>query len=195
MAAERYVAVCLPLRHAQLCTVRRTYWLIALIWAFSALAIAPDIFLVLATEPPAFFRSRVSCARQFVFRNPYSLRKQEATHVLFLVAVWLALFYTYARILHAAKAANKAAHNKKARDTVALHGVQLLLGMLVYVRPMLESALLYLLPERLTDIRFASYIFSNVMPRLASPLVYGLRDESFRRYMTRYLLCKMSVGT
>lgn len=195
MVVERYVAVCLPLHHAQLCTVRKTHWLIGLMWAFSTLAIVPDVVFLLATEPLAFYRLRVSCSREIVFRNPYSLKKREALHIVLLVMVWLVLIYAYARILHAAKTANKAAENKKARDTVVLHGVQLLLGMLVYVRPMIESVLTYMLPDKVTDIRFTSYIFSNIMPRLFSPLVYGLRDKTFRRYMTRYLICKISVKT
>ncbi|KAL1272357.1 hypothetical protein QQF64_028219 [Cirrhinus molitorella] len=33
MAVERYVAICKPLHHHQICTVRRTYILISLIWA------------------------------------------------------------------------------------------------------------------------------------------------------------------
>lgn len=195
MAAERYVAVCLPLRHAQLCTVRKTHWLIGFMWAFSALAIVPDILIILATEPPAFYRTPVKCHRENVFQNSYSLKKRAASHIFLLVVVWLVLLYTYVCILHAAKTANKTADNKKARDTVVLHGIQLLLGMLVYVRPMFESALLYVLPSKLSDIGFASYIFSHMLPRLVSPLVYGLRDKTFRRYMTRYLLCKMSVKT
>lgn len=195
IAAERYVAVCLPLRHAQLCTVRKTHWLIGLMWAFSSLATLPDVIIILITEPPAFYRTPVKCSRETVFRNTYSLKKRAASHIFLLVVVWLVLFYTYVRMLHAAKTANKAADNKKARDTVVLHGIQLLLGMLVYVRPMFESALLYMLPNKRSDIGFTSYIFSNVMPRLFSPLVYGLRDATFRRYMTRYLLCKMTVKT
>lgn len=195
MAAERYVAVCLPLRHAQLCTVRKTHLLIGIMWAFSTLAIAPDVVFILATEPPAFYRSKVSCRRELVFQNPDSLRKRAASHIVFLVVVWLVLLYTYACILHAAKTASMSADNKKARETVALHGVQLLLGTLIYVRPMFENALLSVLPNKQSDILYASYIFSNMMPRLFSPLVYGLRDDTFRRYMTRYLLCRISAKT
>jgi len=51
MAAECYVAICLPLRHAEFCTVRRTYAAIGWIWAVSAVSALTDVFLVVATQP------------------------------------------------------------------------------------------------------------------------------------------------
>ncbi|GLD58045.1 uncharacterized protein AKAME5_001019600 [Lates japonicus] len=190
MAVECYIAICVPLRHGQICTIRKTYILIGLIWAASACSILPDLFILLATEPLQFFHSKVLCARDFVFRSNYSQKKREVSHIVCLALVWLTLFYTYFRILFAAKEAT--ADFKKARNTILLHGFQLLLCMLIYVRPMFEQGLFYLLPEQHSTIRFTAYVIVQIMPRFVSPIVYGLRDQTFRRYVTRYLLCKLT---
>uniref|UniRef100_A0A3B4U6H7 G-protein coupled receptors family 1 profile domain-containing protein n=1 Tax=Seriola dumerili TaxID=41447 RepID=A0A3B4U6H7_SERDU len=186
MAVECYIAICFPLRHTQICTVKKTYVVIGLIWV--ALSILPDLFILLATEPLHFFHSRVLCTRYTVFRSIYSLKKREASHIVCLVLVWLILFYTYFRILFAAKGAT--ADFKKARNTILLHGFQLLLCMLTYVRPMFQQGLLYLLPKQHLSVRFACYVIVQILPRFVSPIVYGLRDQTFRRYVRRYLLCK-----
>ncbi|XP_041638509.1 odorant receptor 131-2-like [Cheilinus undulatus] len=193
MAVECYIAVCIPLRYAQMCTVRKTYILIGLIWVVSSFSILPDLFILLATEPLEFFHSRQFCARDYVFRSSYSLKKRDASHIVCLAFVWLTLLYTYFRILFAARGATL--DFKKARNTILLHGFQLLLCMLTYVRPMFEQGLLYLLPRRFLAVRFASYVVVQILPRFVSPIVYGLRDQHFRKYVRRYLLCKVSIKT
>ncbi|KAI3369736.1 hypothetical protein L3Q82_024398 [Scortum barcoo] len=191
MAVECYIAICIPLRHGQICTVKKTYILIGLIWTVSAISILPDLFILLATEPQQFFHSNLFCARDFVFRSSYSLKKRDASHIVCLILVWLTLLYTYFRILFVAKEVT--AGIKKARNTILLHGFQLLLCMLTYVRPMFEEFLLYLLPQQYLAIRFATYVIVQILPRFVSPFVYGIRDQTFRRYMRRHLLCKVSL--
>ncbi|XP_054472052.1 odorant receptor 131-2-like [Anoplopoma fimbria] len=193
MAVECYVAICLPLRHGHFCTVRNTWILIGLIWTASAFSILPDLFILLATEPLHFFHSEVLCSRDFVFRSSYSLKKRDASHIVCLVLVWLTLLYTYFRILFAAQEAT--ADTKKARNTILLHGFQLLLCMLTYVKPMFEQGLLYVLPDRYRDIRFACHVIVQILPRFVSPIVYGLRDQTFRRHMRRYLLCRVRISS
>ncbi|KAE8298894.1 hypothetical protein D5F01_LYC03403 [Larimichthys crocea] len=180
MAVECYIAICIPLRHRQICTIRRTYILIVLIWVASAASILPDLFILLATEPLQFFHSRHFCARDFVFRSNYSLKKRDASHIVCLALVWLVLLYAYFRILFAAKEAT--ADFRKARNTILLHGFQLLLCMLIYVRPMFEQGLILILPNEFLAIRFACYVIVQILPRFVSPVVYGLRDQTFRRY-------------
>ncbi|XP_070708028.1 odorant receptor 131-2-like [Pempheris klunzingeri] len=193
MAVECYMAVCIPLRYNYICTVRRTYIVIGLIWAMSSLSVLPDVFILLATEPLKFLNSRVYCHRDTVFRSTYSLKKRNVSHILFLVIVWLTLFYTYFRILIVAKAAN--ADAKKARNTILLHGCQVLLCMMVYVQPMLHQALENLFPGGDRYISFVTFILNQILPRFASPIIYGLRDITFRKYFKRYLFCAVTMNS
>jgi len=186
MAVECYIAICFPLRHSQICTVKKTYLVIGLIWVVSGLSVLPDLFVTLGTEPLGFFHSRVFCLRDTVFRNPYLREKRDASFIIFLVLVWLILFYTYFNILFAAKAAS--ADAKKARNTVVLHGFQLVLCMLTYVCHLVMIGLTALFPTGVLAIRFTVSI--QVLPRLVSPIVYGLRDKTFRKYRKSHLLCR-----
>lgn len=189
MAVECYVAIGLPLRHSQICTIRNTYIFIGLVWTAGTVSILPDALILVATEPVPFFYSRVLCIRDQVFRSSYSLKKRNASHILCLILVWLVLFFTYFRILFAAKGANK--DFRKARNTILLHGFQMLLCMLSYIRPMFENAMQVLVSSKyLSAIGFCSYIISLILPRFISPIVYGLRDQTFRKFTSRYLLCK-----
>ncbi|XP_040014841.1 odorant receptor 131-2-like [Xiphias gladius] len=189
MAVECYVAICFPLRHTQICTAKRTYVVIGVIWMLSTLSILPDVFVALATESMEFFHSRVFCLRENVFRKPYLTEKRDISNTVFLVIVWLTLFYAYFRILVSAQAATAATDTKKARNTVLLHGFQLLLCMLTYVFHRMLEGLTYLFPKGVLAIRFLISIVVQVLPRLISPVVYGLRDKTFRKYLKRYLLC------
>ncbi|XP_037642387.1 odorant receptor 131-2-like [Sebastes umbrosus] len=190
MAVECYIAICIPLRHMQICTLKRTLMLIGLIWATSMLSVLPDLFITLATEPLDFFHSRVFCLRQTVFPNPLIIKKRDTTYIVYLVIVWVVIVYTYFRILFTAQTASKDA--KKARNTILLHGFQVLLCMAGYATPLLKEALLQWFPKNYPDSLFACYIIVQVLPRSISPIIYGIRDKTFRTYLKRYLLCKMS---
>ncbi|XP_067088706.1 odorant receptor 131-2-like [Osmerus mordax] len=193
MAIERYIAVCIPLRHAQICTVRRTYITISLIWVFTAIPILSDVVIVLATEPLSFLSSRIFCNREGFFWYPSMIERNNISYYVFLALVWLSLLYTYSSIMFAARAAS--ADARKARNTILLHGLQLLLCMISYVRSALEGGLLYFFPTKLLEIRFASYVIVQIIPRFVSPIVYGLRDQTFRKHLKGYLLCRVNAST
>ncbi|XP_029358224.1 odorant receptor 131-2-like [Echeneis naucrates] len=190
MAVECYIAICLPLRHVQICTISRTLMLIGLIWATSMLSVLPDLFVTLATEPLDFFHSRVFCLRQTVFPHPLIIRKRDLSYAVFLVIVLFVIIFVYFRILFTAKTASRDA--KKARNTVVLHGFQLLLSTASYATPQLKDALQHWFPENYSDSLFAYYIIVQILPRSISPIIYGIRDKTFRRYLKRYLLCTRS---
>ncbi|XP_031156160.1 odorant receptor 131-2-like [Sander lucioperca] len=191
MAVECYIAICVPLRHVQICTVKRTLMLIVLIWATSMFSALADLFITLATEPRDYFYSRLFCLTKTVFPNPVIIKKRDITYSVFLVLVWITIFYTYFRILFTAKTASKDA--KKARNTIILHGFQVLLCMATYADPPLKEALLQWFPKNYTDSLFSCYIIIQILPRSISPIIYGMRDKTFRKYLKRYLLCKLST--
>ncbi|XP_074508520.1 odorant receptor 131-2-like [Sebastes fasciatus] len=198
MAVECYIAICLPLRHAEFCTIRRTYILIAWIWSMSVVSALPDIFIILATEPVQVFYSTIYCNRDILFRHPIHLKKRDVAYAIYLTGVWLTLFSTYIRIFSVAKSAKAAksadgdAH--KARKTILLHGFQLLLCMLTYVSHLLQRVLVYWFPKHYVHILFASYIIVQIFPRFVSPMVYGLRDQIFRQHLQKYLLCTVRAN-
>ncbi|XP_049896025.1 odorant receptor 131-2-like [Epinephelus moara] len=198
MAVECYIAICLPLRHAELCTIKRTYVLIGWIWVMSSVLALPDVIILLATEPVQLFYSTMFCKRENLFRHPIHLKKRDVSHIIYLIGVWLTLLYTYIMIFLAAKSAKTAksakGDTKKARNTILLHGFQLLLCMLTYIAHAVRKALLYLFPKHHVQIVFASYIIVQILPRFLSPIVYGLRDKTFRQHLRRYLLCTVSTS-
>lgn len=187
MAIECYVAVCHPLHHSHICTIRKTYIVNGFIWAVSVMTILPDLFVSLATEPIAFFRQRVFCLRNVVFRHPVLVQKREILYILLFVLVWLTLLYTYSKIIFAAQSASTDA--KKARNTILLHSFQLMLSMLTYFHSNIITSFTNWFPHNVLVIRFWVTILVNIMPRLVSPLVYGLRDKAFRKYLKYYFLC------
>ncbi|XP_066520096.1 odorant receptor 131-2-like [Hoplias malabaricus] len=196
MAIERYIAVCKPLHHSQICTVNRTYVLITLIWIFSSIPALIDIIVVIALQPISFFYSLTYCQAIVVYPSVYYTQKTTATQTLLFSIVWITLFYTYFRVLCTAKIASHGHHlssAKKARNTILLHGGQLLLCMLSYVTPVLFSVLIPLFPAHRTKITFVNYLLTCLLPRLLSPLIYGLRDQKFGRYLKRDFSCGLLI--
>ncbi|XP_061074766.1 odorant receptor 131-2-like [Conger conger] len=192
MAFECYIAVCNPLRHTQICTVSRTYILICIIWAVGAISVLSDLFLLLATESNEFFLSAIFCHRDQLFRHAFMKNKRDISHAICLSFVWFILVFTYFKILFAAKAVNKDA--RKARNTILLHAAQLLLCMFTYIGHPLETLLRYTSPINIQDLRFLIYLIIHILPRFLSPILYGLRDKSFRKYLKRYFLCNAKVN-
>ncbi|XP_068171940.1 odorant receptor 131-2-like [Antennarius striatus] len=190
MAIECYIAVCLPLRHSRICTIKKTLILIGLIWVTSMSVVLPDLFVTLATQTLEFFYSQFTCKIQNVFPNPVIIRKRNIIHSIFLAIVWFTIFYTYFRILFTARAASK--DSKKARNTIILHGFQVLLCMATYVRPQLMDFVQRWFLINYADLLLASYIIVHILPRSISPIIYGVRDENFRKYLKRNILCKCS---
>ncbi|XP_068171955.1 odorant receptor 131-2-like [Antennarius striatus] len=191
MAIECYIAVCFPLRHSRICTIKKTLMLIGLIWVMSMTVVLPDLFVTLATQPLDFFHSKFVCNRQTAFPNPILVKKRYITHSVFLVIIWFTIFYTYFRILFTARAASK--DSKKARNTIILHGFQVLLYMTTYVGPQLQDVVQQHFLVNYFDSMFAFYIIVHILPRSISPIIYGVRDETLRKYLKRNMLCKCSL--
>ncbi|XP_076869721.1 odorant receptor 131-2-like [Brachyhypopomus gauderio] len=197
MAVERYIAVCFPLRHAQICSVRRTYLLIGLIWFICVVPDVTDLFVTLATEPLSFFHSSVLCLRQNVFKDPILLYKRQAFDALYFSLVFFTLIYTYLRVLSAARDVSvQKVLVQRARNTILLHGAQLLMCMLSYISPSVQIILNVLFPSYILEMRYANFLIVYILPRFLSPIIYGVRDQKFCKYLKLYFVssqCKINV--
>lgn len=190
MAVECYVAVCLPLRHARLCTLKHIRIAIMLVWALSVASTLPDVLFNLATDPFRLFFSKIFCERNNLFQHPLQVQKRDHLYVVYMVIIWLVLFYTYARIFSAARRATVSRLGDgamvKARNTVLLHSFQLLLCMLTYVADKINWALIRRFPKNAVNVVFCIFVLTQILPRGLSPLVYGLRDKMLRQYLKKY---------
>lgn len=194
MAVERYIAICKPLHHAQICTVRRTYFLIGLIWCVGVIPGLADVVILLITKPMNFFSTSIFCYTLTLYKSEYYEVKVKVVQALYLSFVWLILIYTYFRILSVAKKATGDSSAKKAHNTILLHGVQLLLCMLSYVSPVIVLILAPFFPKHRSKLSFFSYLITNIVPRLLSSLIYGVRDQKFSNRMSIYCSCKLIVN-
>ncbi|XP_030641117.1 odorant receptor 135-1 [Chanos chanos] len=196
MALERFVAVCYPLHHSLICTVQRTKMLIAIIWCLGALPGVIDLLITLALRPLSFFTAGRLCYHANIFSLKYNIDNNLASNISHLCFVWVTLFYTYFRVLFSAKAAaSDPVKAQKAQRTILLHGIQLVLCMTSYVTPIVEATLIVLFPDYRSVILFCNYIISSILPRLLSPLIYGLRDQTFKKHLEGLVLCRLIKGS
>ncbi|CAB1445393.1 unnamed protein product, partial [Pleuronectes platessa] len=189
LAIERYIAICKPLRHSQICKVRKTYMYIGVIWFLCAAPDITDLFVTLATESLSLFHGSVKCLRQNVFKDPILVHKRQAFDIIYFSFVFLTLIFTYFRILFAARAvATEKMSAQRAWNTILLHGLQLSMCLLSYISPSVELVLHLIFPGRVRETRFANYLIVYILPRFLSPIIYGVRDKKFRKYFKMYLL-------
>ncbi|XP_050969268.1 odorant receptor 131-2-like [Labeo rohita] len=193
MAIERFIAICKPLHHAQICTPQRTHIFICMIWVVGAMPSLADIIILLSIQPMALFRSTVLCYTFSLFPSKQHKDRITASQVICMSLVWIIIIYTYCRVLFTARKAVSKGSANKARSTILLHGVQLLLCMLSYLTPVMDMFITPFLPVHRTKITFFNYLITSIMPRLLSPLIYGVRDQKFLKQMKEYFTCKVVI--
>lgn len=194
MAVERYIAICKPLHHSQICTLHRTFILNVLIWGVGLIPPLTDLVISAILVPLFIFNTVTVCSSSFLYNTDYHDQRKQATQAIYTSFVWIVLVYTYCRVLNAArKMSCDKESTKKARSTIILHGVQQLLCMLSYTPPVLDFVFVRIMPTQWRKISFYAYLITNIIPRLLSPLIYGIRDQIFVKHLNKMFLCRVFI--
>ncbi|XP_068121952.1 odorant receptor 131-2-like [Hyperolius riggenbachi] len=182
MALERYVAICFPLRHGLLCTPRRSYFAIAIMWVISLIPNLAD-FIILMTSPEAsIFSFKVICTRELLIVKPIQKIMRSITNIAVLSTVSCVIVFTYVSVMFVAKKISSGNNSaSKAGMTVLLHALQFLLCIMSLTYTFTEAAY----ASSLTFLPFANFLFFTCLPRCLSPVIYGIRDNVFRKSIRR----------
>ncbi|XP_036393634.1 odorant receptor 131-2-like [Megalops cyprinoides] len=194
MCVERYVAICMPLRHAEMSTIGRTYAAIALISAVGSLRSFVDLFILVAVAPPDYFALNVFCFYDIMLFNKWHRYMRAATNQADFAVVVVIVLFCYVKIMLAAKAAS--GDNKecasKGRRTLLLHSVQFFLSMIDMWCPYVEAVFLEYDLEVFLTVRFFNFLVFTIISRALSSLIYGLRDKRFFTALVYYAGCKQN---
>ncbi|XP_027002149.2 odorant receptor 131-2-like [Tachysurus fulvidraco] len=194
MAIERYIAICKPLHHSQICTLPRTFILIGFIWVFGLIPPLTDLVISAILFPLFTLNTVPVCSSSFLYNTVYHDQRKQATQAIFTSFVWIVLVLTYYKVMIAArKMSSDKESTKKAKSTILLHGVQQLLCMLSFTPPVLDLVFVHIMPTQWRKISFYAYLLTNIAPRLLSPLIYGIRDQTFRKHLNRNFSCRVFI--
>ncbi|XP_010753001.3 odorant receptor 131-2-like [Larimichthys crocea] len=198
MCLERYVAVCYPLRHATIITVRNTAIAIIVVWAFSSLNVLIRVLLLLnfLFDQPQSLQMTDVCSDISVTLGPMSDVYNKAYTGFVFVSAGVAVTCSYIGVMVAARSASTdKASAHKARNTLLLHLVQLGLTLLSTMHSSMIVSLSKTL-SRLIIVRIKSifYVFIYILPRCLSSLIYGLRDQTIRPVLMYYLCCRLKLN-
>nr|XP_046266951.1 odorant receptor 131-2-like [Scatophagus argus] len=197
MSLERYVAVCYPLRHATIVTIRNTGLAVLLVWAFSSLNILIRVVLLLdfPFSELESLQMKDFCNTLVMFLGTVSDFYDKAYTGFLFVSAGVAVTSSYIGVMVAARSASTdKASAQKARNTLLLHVVQLGLSLSSTIHnPMLiavSRAVTRLVLVRIQNVLYVCFI---LLPRCLSALIYGLRDQTIRTVQVYYLCCGLTL--
>ncbi|XP_071362632.1 odorant receptor 131-2-like [Trachinotus anak] len=199
MSLERYVAVCYPLRHAAIITIRNTGIAIIVVWAFSSLNVLIRVLLLVnfPFEELDSLQMKDFCGRESMLLDPLSdLYDRACTYFLF-VSAGMTVTCSYIGVIVAARSASTdKASAQKACNTLLLHLVQLCLSLTSTIHNPLLIAISKVL-DRIMIVRIQNvlYVCIIIFPRCLSALIYGIRDQTIRPVLMYHLCCQWKRST
>ncbi|XP_067112887.1 odorant receptor 131-2-like [Osmerus mordax] len=193
MSLERYVAVCFPLRHSAIVTVKNTGVSIAVVWAISGINTIIRIFMLILLESMPLDQYMLDfCSKEALYKHKVFYDYDKAFTGVTFVFVGIVILCSYFGVMIAARSASSGkASTTKAKKTVVLHMIQLLLILSsTLVSPILLAFVGKVDRVTLVLIRYVLFLCLVNLPRCLSGLIYGLRDQTIRPF----LLYNLSFG-
>ncbi|XP_073468562.1 odorant receptor 131-2-like [Aquarana catesbeiana] len=183
MSLERYIAICFPLRHLEFCTAKRAKSAIAVIWIVGFSPSIADFVTIACSVERSFFSIAVICGHSMLIISPLQNVIRSFAHFLSFSLVALIILFTYVKVmLVARRLGSRQSSALKAARTVLLHVFQLILCMVSFISTVLETTI----PGYNSDLRIVGFLIFTYLPRFLSPLIYGIRDEVFRKYIGKF---------
>ena len=176
MTLERYVPICLPLRHSVLCSSCSCMHCILLIHIISCLHCIAVLSISFTCSTHGFYiQKNVYFSEMFSFHK-WQGHLQSAVNQFYILVMVSVIVVCYVQIIKVAKAAS--GENEKSTwkglRTVILHGFQLQLGLIQLWCSFIEAAVLQTNFLLYINVRYFNYITFILAPRCLSPLIYGL---------------------
>ncbi|XP_040902756.1 odorant receptor 131-2-like [Toxotes jaculatrix] len=181
MTLERYVAICVPLRHGELCSTRNTMRSILIIHGLSSVPCIVVLCTLFASASLSFYKQHSLCFVEIFFLYRWQDHVRSAMYQFYFLIMCIIIVFSYVTIMKVARAASgeDKKSTRKGLRTVLLHGFQLLLCLIQLWCPFIETAVLQIDFRLFINVRYFNYIMFRLAPRCLSPLIYGLRDETF----------------
>lgn len=188
MCLERYVAICMPLRHAEITSAHRAASCIFVIHALSSVMQLIIFSMVVSSAPVSFYSLQLMCSVEQLVTIKWQQHFRSAVSQIYFLLMSITIAFTYFKIMVAARMASSddKKSSSKGLRTVVLHAFQLLLSLIMLCLPLIETAVREIDLNIFATLRFVDYVTFIIAPRCLSPLVYGLRDEKFVLVLKNY---------
>ncbi|XP_069616049.1 odorant receptor 131-2-like [Ranitomeya imitator] len=187
MSLERYVAICFPLRHLEFCTAKKARSMILVIWVIGVCPSIADLTVIMYSIEVSFLSLYVSCDASLLALTPQQNVIKSIINIFSFAVVALIIAFTYIKVmLVARKIGSGGSSALKARKTVMLHAFQLILCLVSFISTITETVFI----KNISYLLISNFLIFTCFPRLLSPVIYGVRDEVFRKYIKKLYLIK-----
>ncbi|XP_053702433.1 odorant receptor 131-2-like [Synchiropus splendidus] len=198
MSIERYVAVCFPLRHSSIVTMRSTAAAIALVWAFSCVNVLIRVALMcqFPFEELDSLDMNAICDIFVVVLTPVAAEYDQVYNIFVLSSAGIIIIFSFIAVVITARTASSDRNSaRKAQRTLLLHMIQLVLGLSPRIS-LPVSVVLFQVMSWINYVRLmnVTYVLIMLLPRGLSPLIYGLRDQAIRPILLSNLCCGLTLS-